>query len=821
MNVANFKRSILVFLLCLFTITHLEARVYISEFLAENDSGLRDEDGDREDWVELSNAADRGIDLGGFFLTDDPDDPRQWAFPSVTLEPGEKLIVFCSGKDRRPDTGELHTNFKLNNKGEYLALVGPDGSDPVHEFRPSYPRQRADVSYGLTDASSEAVFFHPPTPGQANAAVTLGSVDRIKFSHTRGFHEEPFQLSLSCEADGVEMRYTLDGTIPTEDNGVVYREPIPITRCTVIRAAAFKLGYKTRSPETHSYLFTEDILNQSPDGSAPEGWPERWGRNRVDYGMDPLIVNDPRYREEIVAGLKSIPAYSLVMNLEDLLSADRGIYANASQSGRAWERACSMELLNPDRSEGFQIDCGIRIRGGFSRMGRNPKHAFRLFFRKDYGPGKLRYPLFGEDGVQEFDNLDLRTFQNYSWSLGGEPNALFMRDVFSRDTQLDMGQPGARGYYCHLFINGQYWGLYNTCERPEASYGASYLGGDKEDFDVIKIQGRGSYYIFATDGNEDAWRELWELADEGFEDPANYQRALGNHPDGSPNPEMEKLLDPENLIDYMLIIFYAGNRDSPTGIFSGDQSPNNFYSLRGRGGDHGFQHIIWDAEHTLLDIFEDRTGPFTAGQDFSTSNPRWLWQQCLDNPEFRLLVADRIRKHFFNGGVLTPEACRERLLKRALELDVAVIAESARWGDTGGGRRWRGRNVESLNGPLNRNDHWLPEVARVMETYFPERSRIVLDQLWSHGLIPDTAPPALNLEGEPVPRGFELQMSSRVGEIYFSLDGTDPRELGGGVSAAAQKYSAAIPLSRDAWIKARVNFGGEWSALTEARIEVE
>ncbi len=87
--------------------------------------------------------------------------------------------------------------------------------------------------------------------------------------------------------------------------------------------------------------------------------------------------------------------------------------------GKEWERAASLELLNPDGSEGFQMNCGIRIRGGWSRHYDNPKHAFRFIFRTEYGEGKLKYPLFGNEGVDEFDNIDLRTSQNYSWSYYG------------------------------------------------------------------------------------------------------------------------------------------------------------------------------------------------------------------------------------------------------------------------------------------------------------------------------------------------------------------------------------------------------------------
>ena len=97
--------------------------VVISEFLASNFSILTDEDGDNSDWIEISNLSDQTIDLDGWALTDDVDDLQRWVMPKVILEPAEKLVVFASGKNRANFNQELHTNFKLNASGEYLALI--------------------------------------------------------------------------------------------------------------------------------------------------------------------------------------------------------------------------------------------------------------------------------------------------------------------------------------------------------------------------------------------------------------------------------------------------------------------------------------------------------------------------------------------------------------------------------------------------------------------------------------------------------------------------------------------------------------------------
>src|ERR1043165_7859828 len=119
-----------------------------------------------------------------------------------------------------------------------------------------------------------------------------------------------------------------------------------------------------------------------------------------------------------------------------------------------------------------------------------------------------------------------------------------------------MGHNAERGNYFHLYINGQYWGLYNTGERPEASYGETYCGGDKNNYDVIKVEA-GPYTINATDGNLDAWTRLYNASLAGFASDAAYYKVQGRNPDGSRNPAYEVLVDPIDLIDYMLVIFYG------------------------------------------------------------------------------------------------------------------------------------------------------------------------------------------------------------------------------------------------------------------------
>ena len=802
------KRVLVISISCvgfLFSVPANDAGLVISEILASNSGGLRDEDGDYSDWIEVFNNSANAANMEGWHLTDDPDQPIKWKFPNVVLQSQRYVVVFASEKDKTAPDSQLHTNFRLNANGEYLALVEPDGTTIAFEYGPEFPLQVANVSYGIIGNSNR--YFSKPTPGRVNGAGFLGFAPELKLSHTRGFFDSPFDLTLGTATAEAVIRYTFNGEPPSANTGFVYSGPIPINRTTTLRAAAFNSGYSPSRTKTHTFIYLEDVIRQSPAGKPPDGWPASWGGNVRDYGIDPDVVNNTLYRETIVDDLKSIPTFSIVMDLDDLFDRTRGIYANPGQDGRAWERPASIELIHPGGEKGFQIEGGIRIRGGFSRSTNNPKHAFRLFFREEYGESKLRYPLFGETGADEFDNVDLRTFQNYSWSFQGDSRGIFIRDQFSRDTQLAMMRPTTRGEFYHLYINGQYWGLYNTQERSEASYAETYFGGRKEDYDVIKVEA-GPYTINATDGNLNAWRRLYDLARAGLRTEEAYQRIQGNNSDGTRNPDYEVLLDVRNLIDYMLVIFYGGNLDAPISNFLGNTRPNNWYGIRNRIGDEGFRFFAHDSEHTLLNLNENRTGPFPAGDSsVNYSSPQYLWKRLQANPEFKLLVADHIQRHFFNEGALTPEAVRARFLARKEEIDRAVVAESARWGDS---KRSR---------PFTRTD-WLSAINGILRNYVPQRSSIVVNQLRADGFVPATAAPVLSQHGGVIQKGYGLTITAPSGRIYFTRDGNDPRRTGGDVSSSALTYSRPLRLDESVVVSARALNNGIWSPLIEAEFTV-
>ncbi|MEM6885672.1 MAG: lamin tail domain-containing protein [Verrucomicrobiota bacterium] len=651
--------------------------------------------------------------------------------------------------------------------------------------------------------SSEIGILASPTPGTANSSIGYAGLvdDEMSVVPARGFYDSTVNVTITNPTAGAEIRYTTDGSVPTASS-TLYTGPVAISTTTTLRSRAFRSDWKPSHPRTDTYIFAADVASQ------PKTTDEINGQD-LEYGMDAGVLAKTYYDASgqlvtVEDALKAIPSISLTTDDANLYGPSTGIYVNAEER---WEVPASAELIYPDGTEGFHINAGLRIRGGASRTSTNPKHSFRIFFRGEYGTGKLRYPLFEDEGVEEFDKIDLRTAQNYSWSKDNSSRNTFLRDVFARDAAADMGQAYTRSRYYHLYLNGEYWGLFMTEERPEAAFGASYLGGDRDDYDTIKVIGRGqsdAYSIEATDGTTDAYERLYNAAMAGFTNNADYFSIQGLDANGEPDASQEKLLDVDNLIDYLLVIHYMAASDNAiTWFVGGFEKLNNMYAIYNRANPDGFKWIQHDSEHSLdTSKQDDFTGPFTHSNFtlFKYFNPMTLHDKLVANEEYRLKFADRVYKHLDNGGVMTLANSQARLDNRAAQIDRAIVANAARWGNVSRDR-----------------DTWVSAVAtaRAWLARSGERCDEVIGYYVAGGLIPSVSPPSLNLSSGLVNSGTLVSLSAATGTIYYTTDGTDPRAVGGGIVGIS--YNGAITISRPTQLKARVLSSiGEWSALAEA-----
>lgn len=673
----------------------------------------------------------------------------------------------------------------------------------------------------------------------------LPRTESVSFSQNAGFYNSPFDVTISAHNTGDLIRYTLDCTDPeTSITAIESTEPVtlridpdvtnnrPKTPGVILRACAINDTLAPSYSRTVSYIFPEKVKSQNNPGG---GWPNSSVNGQVfDYAMDPEIIFDANYSDKIDQAMLAIPTMSLVTATQNLVNSSYGIYVNAGIRGEDWERPGSIELFETNNETGFQVNTGIRIRGGWSRNDGNPKHAFRLFFRSEYGDSKLKYPLFQDEGVDEFDKIDLRTSQNYSWSFHGYDTGMYNtmnRDVFSRDLQREMHQPYTRSRYYHLYLNGMYWGIYQTQERAEARYAASYFGGDKDDYDVVKVntQNFTSRTIEATDGNLDTWKEIYNMYLEGFTNNNNYNKIQGLNSSGNIDSTLEVLVDIDNLIDYMLIIFYTGNFDSPYSEFG--NFINNFYNIRNRKFKRqGFQFFAHDAEHSMTAFplgqkggsNGDRVNAVINVPNIDHFQAQSLHNKLAENKQYKLRFADRAYKYLYNEGLFTPERCKALFLSTANQLKLAIIEESARWGDA------------KTSTPYTLED-WKKAVQDVVDYFINVRTEILINQLKKGNLLPTTSAPNFYLKTPDTAKekinGTSKTIDGEVsliieninssGEMAYTTNGNDPRTKDGRKdrnSISVSSKTITLKISKSTVVKVRAFENTEWSPLHEIHL---
>ena len=818
------------------------ADVVINEIMADNLNGLVDEDGETSDWIELYNRGSNSVSLLGWSLTDDPALPGMWVFPNVTLGAGQYLLVFASGKDRATTTGTNHTSFALGVT-DYLGLYNADlPRQVVDEFSPTYPEQRGDISWGTLQSAtnhfpgSNFVYFSVATPRAPNSTATnyTGVVEQPKASVASGLFTQPFTLALSCETPGASIYYTTNCDLPSPTNGFLYTGPFTILGTSnkavmPIRAAAFKTGLLPSTVLTHSYIFPDQVVYQP---ILPAGFPNMWisdysspngtatADTTGDYEMDPQVLTNNNNAAIVRQALREIPTVSLVTTIDTAFAPTNGVYSGRRLNGN--QRPVNAEMILPDGTHMFHVDCGFEIQGGSSPTDANgdwkdKKLSMRLVFKGDFGTPKLHAKVFDDTPVDEFDTLLLDAGLNWWWTHMTDADqrnrAKFITETTVADLLNSSGNLAQHTRYVHVYLDGLYWGLYWLHERMDAAAAASYLGGNKDEWDVLKHTGDANGLLQGTLTN--------------FTAMINLARTLTNNPVGTNTvyEQLQTFLDVPWFIDYMIVNFWCGNDDWPH---------HNWYAWRRSRtpGSLPWRFVSWDAEHTFKSYNYNEF--VSNGNLASASNPGELFRMLTNNLEFRIAFGDHIHKLMFNGGPLyttprtvafwspTNQSVNNPAIvyrRRVNEIWNSIVCESARWGDVG--PSW-------ASAPYTRELHYQREldalftitnIAGQTVNYFPLRGSNALSFFTNALLYPTVFAPAFSQHGGRVAPGYNLTISNLHGSgtVYYTTNGNDPRLYGSGaIYAQALPYSSPVPIGKTMTVKSRTLVGTNWSALNEA-----
>lgn len=326
----------------------------VSEVMPSNDRYLIQSDGEYYDWLELKNISDAPIDLSSYAVSDNSSDLLLCPLPARVLEPGETVVVICSGKTELSGSF-IHAPFTLNREECWVYVSHVDSGLSDYVRISGVPLMG---SAGKMDDTNQIYYFSNPTPGAENANG-MAAVADVPFVETPdGVYNDVESVEVVLSGEG-QIYYTLDGSEPAL-NSNLYTQPLTLTKTTVVRAKSFCQGKLPSKTVTVTYIINEH---------------------------------------------HTLPVISIAASDSDLFGS-YGIYTNYTKN---WEVPCNLTLYEGD--EGFSIDCGIKM---FGHTGlQMAKKSFKVNFRSCYGAKHLNYPVYGEDGPVLYDSLIIRSGQDY------------------------------------------------------------------------------------------------------------------------------------------------------------------------------------------------------------------------------------------------------------------------------------------------------------------------------------------------------------------------------------------------------------------------
>jgi len=732
----------------------------ISEFMAANETGLQDGDGEFSDWIEIFNPTASSVDLSSYFLTEDSSDLTKWSFPRLPLAPGERTIIFASGKGAAGPAGEIHTNFKLSAGGEYLALVTASGSTLLQEFAPTYPALDKDVSYGILrgDLSTSRVLGNP-TPGQLNDA-SIPPPSAVTFSLNSRTFSEPLNLSLATETAGASIYYTTDGSTPSTDNGILYSSAINLTSTSHLRAIAFREGVAGPISGENFIRLAADLVNYESDL--------------------PLMIID-----NFGAGTVPAKSWSGTGSGVQQVARQNAVWATFDRN----ETTGMASLTDPPQ---MISRTGIRGRGAFSSTWSQKPYSMEVWDEngEEKDVNVLGMPAHS-DWVLYYPDTDRNK----------DPSMMF--NTFMYKLSNNMGRYAARIRWVEAFVNtnggalslADRRGVYAIFEK--VSRGEGRLEFDKltEDgteggwllglnrMDSIPVGGyptengstrpqlfhtRGPNRISQTSANSAGSGDDIPRQSNGylnFDNPSGYritatQRAAiedwfvefedvlyDNSQWLDPINGYRKYLDPTDFVEYFMFNNLSRNGDGM------------LISMFPWKGDDGKLRMgpAWDYNWSSYYVGGGPTGTFRHRGD------RLWYRRLFDDPDFEQLYVDRWFYH------------RDRAMSNT-GIESIVNGQATEIGTTRAIRQGFS-NEGSWNSELNTFKNWLTTRADWYDGQFTPR-------------------PVYNQNGGEVAGNFIVKFSPPPGTIYYTTDGSDPRRSGGGISSSAIQFEGGVTMTK-------------------------
>ena len=555
-----------------------------------------DEEGNDPSWVEIYNSSDQDIDLEGYTLVENLKNLRKWVFGHDILKAKTFRVVFCDKKNISAvaiaDNGDRHTrphtNWKLDKNGGTLYLV-----DKFNGIRDSvaYPELSAGLSWGIVDGGYWK-YFEKATPEQPNTSKSYDEVAPVADMSglKSGFYNEALTLNPPSLDDGVKLRCTTDGSVPTESSPE-FNSPKRIDHSVAFRCATFKKGALSSKVTTRTFFIDEDDVRMPI----------------VAISVDSGFFRDHYIKTKCEAPKGCADSAGLYADVEYPIHVEYFEKGSSTKDGSTWEK-----------------DAGISLMGGYSRL--NDKKSVSIRLREEYEEGSINYPLFEtRKGVNDkYKSFNLRNNGNRFVSDYIEDA---MGGAILEGTSVDY----QRSRQVVVFYNGKYQGIHDMRERFNKHYVETNYKIEANTVNFIKHLGK---EVEASNGTIDAYNNMLHFVatnDFSGENNANYAAA-------------KLLLDVGNLADYMAAEIYMHNGDWPNNNVRAWSAPEHPWKFMVYDLDHGFDWMWgvnggeFDQSSNMFAWIKKGGGNKPCKEEGCFAN---LYIQLIKNPEFKRMFINR------------------------------------------------------------------------------------------------------------------------------------------------------------------------------------
>lgn len=564
--------------------------------------------------------------------------PVQTQQPYVSAEPGDTVPTDKPGESGKPD-GTAEPEQTLTPTQTPDQTPEPTATQQTPTLPPVYDKVPVEF-FETTQAQYES-----------------GTPEIPVFSSESGVYESAFELGMKCQP-GTQIYYTTDGSIPTEKSAkyegtivVMDRNGMPnilsaaenimkmyipnsgygfvpqvdeVAKCTVIRAVAISPDHQSSDVVTKSYFVGNEMRKKYAGATVMS------------------LVIDPDSLLNYETGIHVMgKIYDEWKNTEEAKSVFGQYWkyeGNYTQSGREWEREATIDYFDADgESLEFSAPVGIRLHGGASRM--YAQKSFNFYFREEYGLKNLKYPLI--PGDLDANGKQIKKYKSFMMRNGGNDTEYSkIRDVFNQAQVSDRAYGVQAARPCVLFINGEYWGLYNLTEKYSDNSIETNYGVDKDNVVMFK-EGE---LDEGQDGDEALYEELWSYAEKDFTDASVYE-------------EFCRIMDIDSFADYYATEIYMANSDW--------KPDKNYLVWRARTPDASnpyadgkWRYLLFDTEYSM-GLYNQQDTQATANSYQRAISEDDLFAAVIKNSDFKKKFVAALQE--IGSKNFNPNECSKKL----------------------------------------------------------------------------------------------------------------------------------------------------------------